>query len=701
MGKKLLSLLAATIASALPRAEAVGFPVAGLAESEFRQIGEQGFGDRANSYAWGMAYFKGKLYIGTNRHFLCLIRDSVESTGAGANPEIPRDCEENLLDMDLRARVYTYDPATNAVELVHISPTFSALTSNGTRVDVPRAIGYRTMVVFTEPDGTEALYVGSFTVGSVPSVGARILRCVDGHRFEDVPLDLPYGEKYYSFRSLTVYKDRLYVLGLSSDPTAPDLLEAADPASGDFRAVSTPGFGDPANAGAFELATFAGYLYVGTFAALDGFQLLKTKAEGEPPYVYQKVLEKGAYRGIKNQSVLSLHPFKDHLYVGTGVYFGSINLIPDFQPAPAEVLRVKADDSWEIVCGEERSTPDGFKAPITGAGPGFGNPFTGYIWRMQDHEGVLYLGTLDNSVFAQYAEDVDVDAELLEDSVRDTPLADLLPPLIETLGAEEIADVISAVHGGFDLWRTTDGRIWQIVSYTGFGDQFSYGVRNFASTSAGLFVGTANPFFGLRLHVGQAEGTDSDGDSFADGHDNCPLTWNLNQADLDADGVGDSCDGDGDGDCLAERIDPRPRFAQPDSEDSDEDLVPNRCDDDDDGDGVLDAQDNCPLADNFGQADSIGDGVGDACRGGGPSSGDLPGARPGAANSPENEETSAAAGPTIRPCGVLGGLVGWGIPLGLLAMAPRRRGALPRSRSRGGQAREGAEATRSCRSVAS
>lgn len=40
----------------------------GLAEEDFQCLGTRGFGDSANSYAWGMELFNGDLYVGTNRH---------------------------------------------------------------------------------------------------------------------------------------------------------------------------------------------------------------------------------------------------------------------------------------------------------------------------------------------------------------------------------------------------------------------------------------------------------------------------------------------------------------------------------------------------------------------------------------------------------------------------------------------------------
>ena len=76
--------------------------------------------------------------------------------------------------MDLRGRIYSLDPATGAIEPAYISPTVKTLMSDGTLADVPIDLGYRTMTVFREPDGTEALYVGSFVSTELPGRPPRL-----------------------------------------------------------------------------------------------------------------------------------------------------------------------------------------------------------------------------------------------------------------------------------------------------------------------------------------------------------------------------------------------------------------------------------------------------------------------------------------------------------------------------------------------
>jgi MYXO-CTERM domain-containing protein len=71
--------------------------------------------------------------------------------------------------------------------------------------------------------------------------------------------------------------------------------------------------------------------------------------------------------------------------------------------------------------------------------------------------------------------------------------------------------------------------------------------------------------------------SDQDGDGVDDSYDNCPNITNSDQADVDGDGIGDTCD--------------------PDS----------------DNDSVLNGKDNCVAVANRDQRDDDGDGKGDAC----------------------------------------------------------------------------------------
>lgn len=82
------------------------------------------------------------------------------------------------------------------------------------------------------------------------------------------------------------------------------------------------------------------------------------------------------------------------------------------------------------------------------------------------------------------------------------------------------------------------------------------------ATGANVTSFTAAPNFGLAVFAGPP---DTDGDGIPNGADNCPTTFNPDQADFDGDGVGDVCDN-----C--------PRTTPRDQADSDNDGRGNICD---------------------------------------------------------------------------------------------------------------------------
>ena len=446
----------------------------GLVMRDFTQVAAQGFGDQANAYVHSMNLFQGRLFAGTSRHSMALLHLFPPPEPPPMDPW-PVSAPDSVEDLDMHGQIWRGTSRGSMWELAYRSPSIRG--KNGNRV--PRDLGYRGMAVFQgRSDRAPALYVGAMSTVA-RGTAARVLRSADGEDFRPVGPPGLGNPQVSSFRAMADFDGHLFVppagegITLNSN-SASVVMRSPDPAAGSWSPACEPGFGDPTNTGIFEMAVFGDHLYAGTFNASRGYQVWKTPATGDRPCQWVKVLDRGAHRGPSNEIAMSMCVFRDALYIGSAVQNGGYDRVNRVGPAASELVRLRADDSWELLIGEPRHTPDGEKEPLSGIGPGFDNIFAGYFWRMAVHDGWLYLSTFDWSVFLHYAG-------------RPSPAAQRL---VDEYGLDQVV----GRAGGFELWRTQDGTTWIPVTLDGFGNPYNYGARTLVSSPHGLVLGTANPF---------------------------------------------------------------------------------------------------------------------------------------------------------------------------------------------------------------
>lgn len=456
-----------------------------LAAPDFVEIAPQGFGDRNNSQPWAMIEWNHKIYVGTGRATSC-VQQAVLAYYApelGQYPPKEEDieCTDSPQDLPLQAEIWRYTPESDLWELVYRSPNDVPIPDQPGKFTA-RDIGFRGMLIFEEADGTEALYVSGVSARSFNAPGIpppRLLRSTDGVNFEPVPQDpgtflgdIP----YVGFRALRSYKGRLFALASVGQLGQGVVLESANPEQGnDTFHLAAPA---PGETTIYEFQVFNGSLYLGTGVQPVNdqipFSVLKTDAEGTPPYDLVPIITDGAYRKVlTSYSVISMTEFKNRLYVGT----------------ERELFRINPDDSWDLVVGTPRHTPVGNRKPTSGFDYGFDNMFNIHMWRSVVHDGVLYVGTQDQTT-----------------KWRNNPF-----------GKAILARL------GFDLYATTDGVYWTEVTRDAFTSYFDHesntivndpncepdaspscnvfnnGVRNFVSTEYGLFMGSANHYYGTKI----------------------------------------------------------------------------------------------------------------------------------------------------------------------------------------------------------
>jgi hypothetical protein len=419
-----------------------------------------------------MIWYNNKLLVGTARAEDCVNAESQHQLDPSIPypPTDPRiSCTPNYQDLPLQAEIWSYDPTTTTWTRVFQSPLSITVPNITPPLMVPPDIGFRGMTIFTEADGTDALYVGGCSsVEIYPGVpGGRLLRSTDGVNFSPVPQDAGtfLGNLGNAcFRGMQTFNGQLVAMAVDYKGQG-TVIESPNPMLGDnsFQQISSP------LTPAYEIAVFNNNLYVTFVNRTNGFSVARTSATGPLPYTYTTVLSNGGYKTpYPDPIALSMQVYDGYLYVGGD---GMRNGAP-VKELGAELFRLHTDDTWDLIAGQSRSTPIGQKNSLSGLGIGFSWFLNQHMWRMNVYDGRLYVGTYDEST-----------------ELRNTKQ-----------GSQYENEF------GFDLWWTQDGTYFSQVDQQGFQNAFNIGVRSLEVTPYGAFLGSANPFYGLEVYQGLATG---------------------------------------------------------------------------------------------------------------------------------------------------------------------------------------------------
>ena len=472
-------------------------PMAPSAQGSVTMLAQHGFGDRQNSYAWSMIWFNGKLYVGTGRDVMCVEEETSQFYFAFSDiykttPAPNVHCTKNPYDLDLRAEIWQYTPRTGRWRMVYRAPA-DVRNPRARGKFVARDIAYRGMTVMDDGHGQQALFVSGVTADEyIPELAhshpPRLLRTYDGLHYHDIAVPLIVrrccgfkDQRPIGFRGLQVWQNHVYVLASTALTGDGAVFEVKHPFSDEASFTQVT----PRWMHIFELEQFDGHLYFGTGSFSTGYAVYRTPSAQVPrhlPWRMKAVVTDGAGMGSQMVSVVSMHVFRGHLYVGAVSWYSrSLQGLPE-----SELIRIGHRDQWELVAGNPRKGPDGnWRYPISGLPAGFGNSFNSHMWRMTDEGGALFVGTLDWSSF-------------LQDTQQ---------------WAGRLAGLVSTILKpgyGFDLWKSCDGVSWSPVTVNAFGkDPDDFGVRTLVPTSNGFYLGTANHAFGTRIW--QANGLSSCG----------------------------------------------------------------------------------------------------------------------------------------------------------------------------------------------
>ena len=434
-------------------------------------LAQNGFGNRENSYAWAMGWFKGKLYVGTGRDVLCVENETTQfyvplTKKYSTTPAIGDRCPPDPYHMNLRAEIWQYTPGAGRWRRVYDSPA-STRNPESPKKRVASDIAYRDMATYTDPSGRQALYAAGVSADEylpplLKTHPPRILRSYDGVHWQalNLPSVLVHREggalRPMGFRSLVVWKHRLFVTATPDLTGDGSLFEITKPWSDHPRLIQV----SPPNLSVFEVVTFNGDLYLGCGNPTSGYSVWEESGVGRP---FTPIVTGGAGRGDVITSVVSMKVYRNALYVGaSGWYQAALPL--------SEMIRIQRDGQWTLVVGNPRKLPNGQMAyPTSGLNDGFDSVFNAHFWRMAAQDGGLYVGT--NS------------------------WAYSLKAFKGPGGLGGLSDLLAGDQG-YQLWATCDGEDFFPVTRDAFGtSENNFGARTLmpdGPNGENLYIGSAN-----------------------------------------------------------------------------------------------------------------------------------------------------------------------------------------------------------------
>ncbi len=498
---------------------------------------ENGKGDRGQNYTWGSIGYGDYMYIGT-----CY--GSWLNTLSSMKNVLGHNYDETIM-MDALETLYHGDFCTGEED---------GIDSNGILLKINVKTGEVKILMSTATTGTNCLFRNAvefkgklYFCGAVNSVPCIYQIDPKTDEFKQVYAGMTLEEYIAAYKSglsvgirgMCIFDNKLIISCINSDGAV--ICESEMPENQDsFKVIATDKelFNYPAyhycdsiyGGSIFDMAQFGKSLYVSICTGtpqnakdhntMQSFAIVRGDVDQNGEWSWKSIAgdtEKDGAKytfGIDPQRTRSgaanLIVFNDYLYIGEyndeeiAVERMLFNNDFEFMNANFEqsinFYRMDKNENIELVVGNaDKMFPNG---SLSGLKSGFGKNENQYIWKMQVHNGKLYVGTYDASSFLfplnEYANDPNASDEWKKQvDYYMNAIADI--PGTEPKGLDECADFLKSADFGFDLYVTEDGINFDTITTNGFGDKYNHGLRAFGITNDGLCVGTANPFYGAQV----------------------------------------------------------------------------------------------------------------------------------------------------------------------------------------------------------
>lgn len=496
-----------------------------------------GAGDRGQNYTWGSVGYGDYMYIGTCYGAWTTTLQLMKSMfGHDFDDAVMKDA----LNAYYHGHMYTGEP--DGVDALGILVKLNVKTGDAKILMSKDRTGQNTIFRNAVRFKDKLYFCG--VVNAIPCI-YQVDPLTDECRQVYAGMTMQeYGQAYQKglsvgIRGMCVFDDKLVISNITSDGAV--ICESENPGDQDaFRVIATDRelFHYPAyhycdsiyGGSVFDMTQFGKSLYVSVCTGtpdnavdentMQSFAIVRGDCQEDGEWTWTSVVGDQARDGARypfgidpertRSGAANLTVFGDHLYIGEyndeeiavermlfDNDFTFMNL--NFEQS-VNLYRMNKEEQIELVVGNaDEMFPGG---SLSGLTSGFGHLENQYIWKMVVHEGKLYVGTYDASSFLipldeyfnddnaseQWKREVDGYVRALCDNYTGVPDS-----------AYACAEYLDKAIFGFDLYVTGDGMHFEKITDDGFGDPYNHGCRAFGVTDQGLYVGTANPFYGAQV----------------------------------------------------------------------------------------------------------------------------------------------------------------------------------------------------------
>ncbi len=473
---------------------------------------------REQSYSWSMIEYGDSIYIGTCYNPIAGIyyRNVISNlTSKGMDAEKAAKIASKLIELMYDGAMYTEGISQTSPVIVKVNKeSYDAEIVYKYTASRNNMAGYRMAAEFND----KLYFVGSgYPTNNLVEIDP--INNTSNVVFESTALDSAFST---GIRGLYVYDNQL-IMSMSSDTSdikGVRILTTSNPSSGEWTEIANQDtFLDlPAcykrdginGGGIWDIVSFNGYLYVSIVTSKtdpdtlvnnkQGFAMFRGSKEEDGTWSWKMII------GDKNQG--ALYDF------GLGVKESGFTQLTN-----GELINMPKDEFIRklnlvkelielLISKDVNLVTEEKQIELYDANTNSIDELVGALDLLENNLDETAVNNTEARNTNESIIDMYYEIEALYEDTKESLTDDIISEIEEILSIININNIkcyfaineyCKNATKGFDLLVSEDGVNFQVITRNGFNDKYNHGLRTFQATEEGLFLGTANPFYGTQL----------------------------------------------------------------------------------------------------------------------------------------------------------------------------------------------------------